>query len=395
MIASRWPARTGLILLTAASVALVAGPARADISGDVAAGTSKVTFTAAYGVKNTVVITRSGRTVTIDDRVAITPGKGCKRVKGDKTKVRCKTKKTPAQVVVKVYDRNDSVVNNSDLKLVAHGGDGADKLVGGPKGDVFYGDDPCDRVNAGNDKIYGRGGNDTIVAGDGADYVSAGDGDDSVNSEGECVNGPDRSGNDVVYGGNGRDLVSAGPGDDQVYGGNGDDFLYGSVGRDRIEGGAGNDELYGDEGSSTAAADVLLGGSGRDLVVYYGYTKPVTVDLDGASRDDGIAGEHDTVGADVEGIYGGSGNDRLTGNAAANEIHGWDGADVILGGGGADRLLGWNGANQVYGEAGDDDISASNLTGVSVLDGGSGADVCSGHAEASNTLVSCEEERRW
>src|ERR1044071_907818 len=112
------PARAGLALLTVIAVGAVAGPAEAASTGYAPAGTTKVRFTPRVGAKNKVVIPRSGRTVTIDDRVTVKPGKGCKRVTGDKTKVRCTTTKTPTQVVVKLYDRNDSVTNNSDLKMV-------------------------------------------------------------------------------------------------------------------------------------------------------------------------------------------------------------------------------------------------------------------------------------
>ena len=52
----------------------------------VSAGATTVSFSADTKVKNKVVITRSGRTVTIDDRVAVKPGKNCKQVKGDKTR---------------------------------------------------------------------------------------------------------------------------------------------------------------------------------------------------------------------------------------------------------------------------------------------------------------------
>jgi Ca2+-binding RTX toxin-like protein len=354
----------------------------------VTAGASTVSFSADTKVKNTVVITRSGRTVTIDDRVAVKPGKNCKQVKGDKTRVRCKTTKTPAKVIVDLYDRDDSVVNKSDLKMEAYGGSGNDKLVGGPKADALHGEDPCDR-SAGNDKIYGKGGNDLIYAGDGSDYVSAGDGNDHVLGDSDCINAPDRAGNDVIHGGNGNDSLFGDNGNDKLYGGNGNDFLVAWSGADRIEGGAGNDELYGDPDDRKLYADVMLGGTGQDLVDYQGHKKPLTVSLNGVSRDDGAPGEHDTVGADVEHLTGGSGNDRLVGNAAANMIDGFGGNDTILGGSGNDDLRAGDGDghHELYGEAGDDMLSVYN--GVGLLDGGANYDVCNGRYD-SVTLISCE-----
>jgi serralysin len=208
----------------------------------------------------------------------------------------------------------------------ARGGRGSDTLVGGSRADILSGDEGCDPPR--NDKIYGRAGNDWIIPGDGADYVYAGDGDDHVSGDGECANTPDRSGNDVIYGGNHNDALFGDNGNDRLYGGNGDDYLSGVNGADRLEGGAGNDELQGDVDGRPAAADILLGGPGRDVVDYASYSKPITVDLDGASRDDGLPGEHDTVGSDVEDFLGGIGNDHLIGNAAGNTIDGGPDTDL-------------------------------------------------------------------
>jgi Ca2+-binding RTX toxin-like protein len=380
------------VVLVSVAAGAAAGPAAAASYGWATAGTSKVTFTADHGATNKVVITRSGRTVTIDDRVAIKPGKGCKQVKGDKTRVRCTTRKAPTKVAVKLYNGNDSVVNNSDVKMDANGGDGNDKLVGGPKADDLRGDSVCARAHAGNDKIYGRGGNDKIYADAGADYVSAGDGNDWILGDSDCIDpGPTRAGNDEIYGGSGNDTLAGDAGADRLYGGYGNDALIGAAGRDRLEGGPGNDWLSGDVDDRTATADVLLGGSGRDAVRYSSYRRAVSVDLDGATGDDGLPGEHDTVGKDVEDLDGTNYHDRLVGNAAANEINGYAGNDVILGGGGNDDLYGWDGNNQLYGEAGDDLLSVYH--GASQLDGGENNDVC--RSKPDDVLISCEQWQPW
>ncbi|MBB2943201.1 Ca2+-binding RTX toxin-like protein [Actinoplanes lutulentus] len=385
----KWAARAGIALVLTVAAGTVAGPAQAaaTVSGSAKAGTSTVTFEAGTAT-NKVVVTRSGRTVTIDDRVAIRPGKGCKKVKGDKTKVRCTTKKTPTKVYVELRDRNDSVVNKSDLRMEADGGDGNDKLTGGPKDDFLTGDNIFTRYDNGNDKIYGGGGDDEIYAGEGADYVNAGEGNDTVHGDAVCeCYGPHRPGNDVIYGGRGNDFLVGMAGNDKIYGGHGHDILLGLAGRDRLEGGAGNDEFVGDHNAATAVADVLLGGPGTDEVSYSGYAKPVTVDLDGVA-DDGLAGERDLVGADIENIYGGSRNDRLTGNNAANAIDGAAGDDVIFGGGGNDQLDGTEGRNKLYGEAGNDTLDSWSDNKGSLLDGGIGTDNC--RFATKDTLVGCE-----
>ncbi|WP_433796320.1 calcium-binding protein [Actinoplanes sp. CA-252034] len=383
------PIRIGLVLMPLLAVAAVAGPAAASSWGYASAGATNVTFEADHGVVNKVVITLSGRTVVIDDRVRIKPGKGCKQAAGDKTKVRCTTRKASTTVVVHVGDRNDSVINKSDLRLVADGGAGADTLVGGPKADRLYGDRWS---KTGNDRIYGRDGDDYIDAGDGADFVSGGNGDDTIDGDTDIVTERGRPGDDVVYGGNGDDTMWGFGGDDRLFGGNGSDGLRGGDGRDALEGGAGDDVLIGDPGPARLAADVMRGGAGVDEVRYSHYTKAVTVDLDGASRDDGAAGEHDSVGADVEVLTGTSGDDTLIGNAAPNEIDGYGGDDAITGGPGDDHLLGSDGDDRLWGSEGNDTIETRG--GVNRADGGPGSDVCVSRV-VEDTLVSCEVHRPW
>ena len=55
-----------------------------------------------------------------------------------------------------------------------------------------------------------------------------------------------------------------------------------------------------------------------------------------------------TTGTVIENAYGGDGNDRLTGNALANDLYGGRGNDVLIGGAGKDRFFGGAG-NDVYG----------------------------------------------
>jgi Ca2+-binding RTX toxin-like protein len=133
----------------------------------------------------------------------------------------------------------------------------------------------------------------------------------------------------------------AGSGNDSLAGGDADDSLAGGEGDDLLRGGGGADNLFGNE-------DV-------DTVSYEDYTAPVSVDPDG-KPDDGVAGEGDTVGNDVETIIGGTRGDRLRGSVTANRIvggpggdvlNGKDGKDALLGGGGRDRLRSKDGARDV------------------------------------------------
>ncbi|WIM96369.1 calcium-binding protein [Actinoplanes oblitus] len=222
-------------LIAVALIGFAATPAQAAGTGTVSVVQStKVRYWAAAGQRNRVVITRSGTTVTIDDVYAIKAGTGCKRVRGDRTRVRCTLATAPTQVIVWAGDRNDRITNDSDLRLDANGERGSDVIVGGPRRDRIEGD-------TGNDRIYGRGGRDSLNGFEGDDYIDAGAG---------------------------YDFISAGPGDDVLHGGSEDDFIYGEAGDDTLYGDAGGDYLNGDDGSADArdkrGRDVLYGGAGDD-----------------------------------------------------------------------------------------------------------------------------------
>jgi hypothetical protein len=96
MSRSRWLTGAGLALLTSTAAAgTFAAPAQAAGTGVVSVTTSvhgsKVIFKAGSNKTNKIVITSSGRTVTIDDVVAVKPGKGCRR----STRPRCAAPPAP------------------------------------------------------------------------------------------------------------------------------------------------------------------------------------------------------------------------------------------------------------------------------------------------------------
>ncbi|MBG0560912.1 calcium-binding protein [Actinoplanes aureus] len=331
-------AQVGVALLTAAGIGAVAVPAQAASTGIARVkGGDEVHYIAGSNLTNKVVVTRSGRVVTIDDRVPIRAGAGCKAVKGDRTKVRCTVRNKSVSgktVVVQLGNKNDSFINRTPFSSIGYGGSGSDSLTGGRGADHFRGE-------SGKDKLVGAGGRDLLYGNGGDDRLSGGDERDSVHGG---------NGNDVMTGNNGPDLLNGGPGDDNQYGGAGDDDFW-------------------TWGSGTDGADLYLGGSGRDKIQYIARTQPIRVDLDGAKGDDGAAGEHDTVGADIEDIRGGSGDDILVGNGSANRLDGVLGNDRIFGGDGRDQLLG---------DSGNDYLSGEDPTGdvPDVLDGSIGTDVC-------------------
>ncbi|BEL10929.1 hypothetical protein Q0Z83_091200 [Actinoplanes sichuanensis] len=354
-----WRRHAALTLLTAVSTTMIASPADAATTrvASVVDGT-KVQYKAAAGKQNSVLLTRSGNTITIDDRVAITAGKGCKAVKGDKTKVRCTTAKPPTRVRVYTYDRNDTVVNRTGLGMTANGGTGNDKIYGGPGADLLYGD-------TGADQLFGNGGRDYL-------------------------NGDE--GNDRLWGGDGDDNLSGDRGNDALAGGNGHDSLFGMDGNDREYGGAGADKFWQTYDPDLPDADLFVGGPDEDEVVYIARERAVAADNDGVKGDDGGRGEGDTISTDVENLQGGDGNDWLAGNSARNVLYGSRGDDVLVGGGGNDALIGNEGRDRLWGGAGDDGLSGGpDGTASDRLDGGANGtdgDLC--ERATNDVLTNCE-----
>ena len=150
-----------------------------------------------------------------------------------------------------------------------------------------------------------------------------------------------------------------------------------------IWGGSAADTLTGDAQSNTLfgglGADSLVGGAGLDYADYSDATTPIAVHLgDPTVGIQGRAGEGDTITADVEGVFGGSAADTLTGTGAANFIAAGPGDDLILPGGGADTVLG---------EGGNDTIDTND--GVAdVVDCGAGVDALT--ADSLDVNLGCE-----
>jgi Ca2+-binding RTX toxin-like protein len=360
MSAQRMTLRTALgvavVCLVTTGVALAAGPASAASTGVASVvSATKVQYKAASGKANKVVVTRSGRTFTIDDVVTVKAGKGCKAVKGDKTKVRCTTSKSPDWFRVYTGDKNDTITNRTDLGMTARAGSGNNTIHGGPKHDELLADD-------GKDKIYGNGGSDYVYSSGGNDYISGGTGSN------ELIGGP---GNDTIYGGPNFDRIRPDAGNDVAHGGAGDDYFEESSGKDVLYGDAGNDDFFQNENDGRGAQD-MRGGPGWDSVGYWARSKAVSADADGKKGDDGAKGEGDSIGADVESLSGGRGNDYLGGNSLANHLAGNEGNDKVLGYGGDDHLTGNDGNDRLEGGAGNDNLSGD--FGTDVMLGGAGVD---------------------
>jgi Ca2+-binding RTX toxin-like protein len=298
MINRKALAAVGIAAAAVASTALISSPAEASTTGTAkVVGRGEVVFTAAKGKTNALVVTLSGRTVTLNDKVAIKAGKGCKAVKGDKTKVKCTTKWDPTGVTVSLSDKNDSVTNKTWLNLDANGGPGNDVLIGGAGVDSLYGGDGNDKLygkanedylygDKGNDRLDGGTDNDWLQGGAGADIFRGGTGSQDIvdyiartkpvtaDIDGNADDGEKGEkdviqvdiewllggrGADTLTGGSAANLIAGGRGNDVIRGGGGNDILVGDYGSDKIYGEAGDDEVFGEElapESGTAGSDL-------------------------------------------------------------------------------------------------------------------------------------------
>ncbi|AXK51835.1 MULTISPECIES: serralysin family metalloprotease [Pseudomonas] len=120
--------------------------------------------------------------------------------------------------------------------------------------------------------------------------------------------------------------------------------------------------------SASSSADKLVfsvwDGGGNDTLDFSGFTQNQKINLNEASFSDvgGMVGNVSIAqGVTVENAIGGSGNDLLIGNNAANVLKGGAGNDIIYGGGGADKLWGGSGSDTfVFGASSDSKPGAAD-----------------------------------
>lgn len=312
----------------------------------------------------------------------------------------------------------EAVVNDTFLTMVAIGGPGPDRLVGGDGfGDErLEGGDGDDRLEgrAGYDRLLGGPGSDRLLGGkqpdalvggpgfDWADYSEhtdnlavrmdtgdqpsserAGESSDAIDGSVEGLVGG--SGHDFIHGSDRDDVIHGGPGKDVVYGHDGTDILYGDEGDDVLESTRGPDteSLMGGPGDdvleSGTAPDRMIGGEGVDLAGYRAFFSAISVTLgDGVANDGPEDGPSDYINVEgdysIEGVKGGWGGSAklvgdefdnvLVGSWGPNEIDGrggndvvagWSRNDVLTGGPGEDKFSGWEGDDVFYARDGEPD----------------------------------------
>ena len=121
----------------------------------------------------------------------------------------------------------------------------------------------------------------------------------------------------------------------------------------------------------------MIGGPGRDQILFTGALGGVVVDL-GEGVADGITEGHDDLSS-ISMVFGSPFDDRISGNSGANILLGCGGSDVLFGGEGGDLLSGEPQLLPVD--------WCPGVPGVDVAVGGSGFDRC-----IAEVALECETE---
>ncbi|HEX8103105.1 MAG TPA: calcium-binding protein [Solirubrobacteraceae bacterium] len=158
----------------------------------------------------------------------------------------------------------------------------------------------------------------------------------------------------------------AGPGDDLVLD-EGDGFwtFDGGPGADRMDS---DGYAYADYRARTAGVSVTVGGGGPD----------------------GEPGEGDDVGAGIDAVYGGEGDDVLAAGAGGFGASGNGGDDVLTGSRWPDTLGGGPGDDLVDGAGGDDNLNED--PGADVIRGGAGFDSLSYRNRTAPLVVKLDDQ---
>lgn len=118
------------------------------------------------------------------------------------------------------------------------------------------------------------------------------------------------------------------------------------------------------------------------------------IDLQPGAFSD-VLGWHGTLGIAygtvIENARGGSGDDVILGNRAANRLAGSGGADTLHGGNDSDNLDGGSGNDRLYGQLGADLLIGDN--GADFLDGGPNSDILRGGSGNDRMLAGTGSDR--
>lgn len=267
---------------------------------------------------------------------------------------------------------NSSVFVNGGVEDTIRG---IEDVIGGSANDILLGDAAANFFRGGGANDFLRGGGGIDILDGGAGKGDTADFSDITRAVLATLNGANEV--RVKINGVGADKLrsienlTGGSGADRLTGDGLANFLSGGDRGDTLLGAGGNDRLRGGQGK-----DILDGGARTDTADYADKTQGVFVTLNGANNAVvriGNANE-DTI-RNIEGVIGGSRNDRLTGDARANHLDGAGGNDVLRGAVGRDVLDGAAGGDVLDGGVGRDRLTGGSGNDRFFFAAGFGRDV--------------------
>lgn len=296
-------------------------------------------------------------------------------------------------IATDTYGQTDKLI---DIEAV-FGTAFADHLIGGDIGNDAFED------------FRGLGGNDIIDGGSGFDRATYNNdfgagGTQGVNvnlTTGTAIDGfgdTDTLISIEAVRGTAFDDTLIGDGEDNRFEGlAGDDFIDGRGGTDRVS--YQNDHFFQQNGNGVVGIEADLGK--KEIVDTSGVNVDTVIRIEnvtGSIFDDRIFGNaqaNDLRGIDGDDLLvGRGGNDFLSGDAGDDFLRGGPGDDILDGGPGADKLLGGGGEDIFDFNVGDGDDRVVNFQdGIDLIDVsdygfGSGAEVVAlAHADGNHTII--------
>jgi Ca2+-binding RTX toxin-like protein len=222
--------------------------------------------------------------------------------------------------------------------------------------------------------LDGEDGNDTLVGGSGSEELVGAGGDDVV-VDGESA--------DDAFGGLGNDLLLGSGNDDTLDGGPGNNVVISAITATSSNGIV---TIFGDNLDNTitvsrnAAGQILSNGSiipgatiaNTTLIRVFGLGGNDTIALNEANGALPRANLYGGAGNDV--LIGGSGGDLLFGQSQNDTLLGKGGFDLLFGGSENDVLTGGDADDQVFGESGNDRMVWNPGDDTDLNEGGDGID---------------------
>ena len=180
----------------------------------------------------------------------------------------------------------------------------------------------------------------------------------------ETINGT--SGNDVIVAKGGDDVINGKGGADLICGGDDSDFIFAGGGNDKMNGGPDSDYQFGQGGN-----DTYKGGPDPDTAGFNFSSNPVNVDLGAGTA----TGEGTDKLVDINGVFGTTGDDVITGDENTNFFFAAEGNDTLEGLGNIDLITPGAGDDVVDGGGPNPDGSGFDLDIVYFSDAAQGVTV--------------------